>query len=90
MDSRNLKQAFNITLGQCSEPLRQKLEAEVTYDSVESDADVTELLKLIRAHMCNCQSQKYPLEAVHKAVRKFYTLGQENMDNQTYINKFRA
>jgi len=90
MDSRNLKQAFNITLGQCSELLRQNLEAEVTYDSIESDADVIELLKLIQAQIYNYQSHKYPPEAVHEAIQKFYTLSQENMDNQTYINEFRS
>mmetsp|Transcript_20060 Transcript_20060/g.58036 ORF Transcript_20060/g.58036 Transcript_20060/m.58036 type:complete len:82 (+) Transcript_20060:770-1015(+) len=71
--------------------MRQRLETDPQYSAVEHDADVIELLKLIRKQMFNYQSHKHSAEAIHEALHKFYTPTQgRNQDNQAYFNKFKS
>ena len=91
MENPNLERAYNIAVGQCTEPLRQKLEAEMTYEAIKQESDTFKLIKLIRKLMYNYQSHKYGPQATHEACIKFYTSSQEkHTDNQAYLHKFQA
>ena len=47
-DQANPCQAYGVTIGQCTETLRAKLEAKDRYEDISSYEDVIELLKLIK------------------------------------------
>ena len=87
----NLKQTHSIAMGKCAESMRQKLEAEPGYESVKAEADVIGILRLIKRLMYNYQSHKYSSQAVHEALRNFYTLQQgRHADNQEYLQQFQS
>ena len=46
-DQVNLCQAYRVTIRQCTEELRAKLEAEYIYEDITSPGEVIESLKLI-------------------------------------------
>ena len=57
-DQANLCQAYGVTIGQCIEALRTKLEAKDRYEDITSSGDVIELLKLNQNQSYRHQSHK--------------------------------
>jgi len=61
----NLKTAYSLIWGQCSDPMRQRLVSANTFSQIASHGDAIELLKLIKSITYNYQSQKYLPRAIH-------------------------
>ena len=61
MEEHN-KTLFAIVWGQCTDALRQKIEALDNYENMSRDSDGIELLKTIRNTVYNFQSQRNRLE----------------------------
>ena len=87
----NLKYIHSITMGQCSETMRQKIKANPGYKAVKAVADVISLLCLIKRLMYIYQSYKYLIQAIHEPLRKFYTLHQgRHAEIQEFLRQFQS
>jgi hypothetical protein len=85
----NLKTAYSLIWGQCSDPMRQRLESTDNFQLIASQGDAIELLKMIKNITYNYQSQKYTPQAIHDAKKRFYQCYQpSSMSVQTYYERF--
>jgi Reverse transcriptase (RNA-dependent DNA polymerase) len=86
----NMKSAYNIIWGQCSEILRAKLEAKANHNNIRKSKNSIELLKNIKDVTHSFSGQKFKAHALHEAKRRFYTYYQDRTTNtQTYLEKFK-
>jgi Reverse transcriptase (RNA-dependent DNA polymerase)/Zinc knuckle len=86
----NLKTAFSLVYGQCTDELRAKLESRPNHAAIEAASDSIGLLKNIRTVMFQFQSQRYGPLALHEAKRRFYLYTQDkNTSCQQYYETFR-
>ena len=69
MLGENLKTAYPLIYGQCSNALRAKLELKPNHAALESAANSIRLLENIRTVMFQFQSQRYSPLALHEAIR---------------------
>jgi hypothetical protein len=69
MLEENLKTAYSLIYGQCSDVLRAKLESRPNHATIEGVADSIGLLENIRTVMFQFQSQRYSPLALHEAKR---------------------
>ena len=68
---QNQATMFSVVLGQCTEALKAKLEADNNYETISQSRDVIKLLLLIREIAFNYESDKYPYLAVHSSMKTF-------------------
>jgi hypothetical protein len=81
----NLKTAYSLIYGQCSDALRAKLESRPNHA-----ADSIGLLENIRTVMFQFQSERYSPLALHEAKRRFYSFSQDqHMTCQRYYETFK-
>ena len=73
----NMKNAFLLIMGQCSNAMKAKLKAEPHWEATEDLMDALELLHLIWGIMINSQLQRYLPLAIHKSKRDLYWLYQD-------------
>ena len=69
---QNQATMFSVVLGQCTEALKAKLEADNKFESISQSRDVIKLLLLIREIAFNYESDKYPYLAFHSSMKTFY------------------
>jgi hypothetical protein len=85
----NMKTLYSLIWGQCSDIMRQKIEAAESYTTMSATANSIELLKAIKITAFNFQSQKYLPHALHEAKKTFYLLYQvHHMSTQAYLEQF--
>jgi hypothetical protein len=90
MLAENLKTAYLLIYGQCSNAMRAKLESRLDHLAIEGMADSIRLLKNIRTVMFHFQLQRYNPLALHKAKHRFYQFSQDqHMMCQQYHETFR-
>jgi hypothetical protein len=75
--TENVKTAYSLIWGQCTDVMRQKLEGQSDYDSVEEASDAIGLLKGIKSNMFNFQGHFYLPQALRDAKRRFYFMTQD-------------
>jgi hypothetical protein len=86
----NSDRAYALVLGQCSQALRNRLEADTEWDHVNTSSNLIGLLKLIQQCMIQRQTRKYNVHTVFDAEYAFYTLQQgRHMSNHDYYTKFK-
>ena len=86
----NIKSLYALVLGQCTDIMRQKIEADPDFDDFSKERDGLSLLAAIKKICYNFQSQKYSPQSIHEAMRKFYTTHQgQCTTNQEYYEKFK-
>ena len=86
---QNQATMFSVVLGQCTEALKAKLEADSNYDSILQSRDVIKLLLLIREIAFNYESDKYPYLAVHTSMKAFYEQFQKySVSADSYLESF--
>jgi phage pi2 protein 07 len=87
--NENMKSAYSVVWGQCTDALRAKLEANDNHATIALEGDAIGLLKNIRDAAFNFQSEKYKSHALQEAKRQFYQIYQKrSMTCQTYLEKF--
>jgi hypothetical protein len=85
----NLKTIFSIVWGQCTDIMRQKLEALEEFAEMSNSLDGIALLKAIKDQSFNFQSQKKLHHALHESTRRFYLLQQgRHVTVQHYLEQF--
>lgn len=91
MLEENIKTAYSLIYGQCSDALRQRLEGCENHETTTSSMDAIGLLKNIKSVMYKYNGMKYPKQALHEACQQFYHFYQTpTMDCQTYQQMFNS
>ena len=86
---QNMKTLFSLVWGQCSMPLKAKIESDVDFTEVEEDMDSIALLVIIRSINFAMNAEKNPYQALHEAKRRFYSFKQERtVTCSAYLEKF--
>jgi hypothetical protein len=87
--TENVKTIFSLVWGQCSDIMRQKLEALSEFEAFSAEGNGIALLKAIKALTYNFQSQKYLPHALHESKRRFYIQSQgRHVTTQAYLEQF--
>ena len=85
----NLKTTYSLVWGQCSDMMRQKVEASEGFLEVSRNGDVIELLTMIKDVAYNFQTQKYLPQALHEAKKRFFNCYQpRHQTTQAYLETF--
>lgn len=66
--NNNRSNVYTVVLGQCSEPLKAKLEAQDDWETINNEHDLVKLLKSIKVWMLNQQSTKNPVVAAYGSI----------------------
>ncbi len=69
---QNMKTLYSLVWGQCTDAMRQKVEATNEFEKLSSNGDGLGLLRIIKDLVYNFQSQKYLSQAPHETTRSFY------------------
>lgn len=86
----NLKTIYSLVWGQCTEYMRQKIEATDDYEEMSEGFDSIMLLKTIKDIAYSFQGQNKDLaQALHEAKRRFYLIAQgRSATTQQYLEQF--
>jgi hypothetical protein len=85
------EKAYAIILGQCSQAIRDRLEAHPTWNTIDSASDVIKLLKLIRTSLFSGATSRNATHALVEAQDAFISFRQSSrMSNAAYFDKFKA
>ena len=84
----HIKTLYSLVWGQCSDIMRQRIEALDEFDKMSTDDDGIALLIAIKAQTFNFQSQKYLPHAMHETKRRFYFFSQGKLTTQMYHEQF--
>jgi hypothetical protein len=68
----NMKTAYTLVWGQCSDMMRQRIETYNVYSEISTTGDVIALLKIIKGINFNFQSQKHVPVSLHEAKKSLY------------------
>jgi hypothetical protein len=68
----NMKTVYSLVWGQCTDVMRQRLEATSGFRRLSSDGDGLRQIMGIKDLVFNFQSQKYLPQALHESRRQFY------------------
>lgn len=82
----NLRKIYSLVWGQCSDVMREKIEALEAYETIKTEYDVLALLKEIKVINFKFEDQKYAYGAVYYANKRFYNYkqGAEDTNNEHY------
>ncbi len=88
--SENVKTLYSLIWGQCTDIMRQKLEALEDFDRMLAEGDGLAILLAIRDMLSNFQSQKYVPHLLHESKRRFYMCSQgRHTTTQAYLEQFK-
>jgi Reverse transcriptase (RNA-dependent DNA polymerase) len=82
----NLRKLFTLVWGQCTDVMREKLEALDQWETIKKDYDALALLKQIKTINFKFEDQKYVYGSVYYANKRFYNYKQaaEDSANEHY------
>jgi hypothetical protein len=84
-----MKTVYSLMWGQCTDVMRQKVEATSGFNLLWANGDGLGLLLAIKDLVYYFQSQKYLSQALHESVRQFYLYMQgRHMTTQMYLEMF--
>ena len=86
----NLKRAYALIWGQCTDLLKAKLEANSNYDTYSTQQDPIALLKAIKDINFKFEDHRYIYHSIFDAYKSFYSFRQTaEMSNSEYLEKFK-
>jgi hypothetical protein len=84
-----MKTVYSLVRGQCTDVMRQRLEATNDFRRLSSNGDGLGLIMAIKDLVFYFQSQKYLPQALHESARQFYSCRQgKQMTTQAYLELF--
>ena len=87
--SENMKSAYTLIWGQCTDLMRQRVEATSDFDAMEESGDAIVLLKTIKGITYNFRSQNYLPQAIQDSKRRLYQFYQSrHMTTSEYFEQF--
>jgi hypothetical protein len=85
----NVKTLYSLVWGQCTDIMKQKLEASDDFEDIALEQNGLELLKAIKNIVFQFQSQKYLPHALHESKRRFYQCHQSKYTTTAqYLEQF--
>ena len=85
----NIKTLYSLVWGQCTDIMRQRIEALDTFVGMAAEGDGLALIKAIKNVVFNFQSQKYLPHSLHESKRRFYLSQQgKHSTTQAYLEQF--
>ena len=89
--NQNKAEMYSKVIGQCTDALRAKLEADANYATYNTNGDVVNLLNLICTLAYDYESQRYPFLVLHSSLKSFYSHSQKGHEtNDQYQESFQA
>ena len=89
--NQNKAEMYSKVIGQCTDALRAKLEADKNYTTYNTNGDVVSLLNLIRTLAYDYESERYPFLALHSSLKSFYAHSQKaHESNDQYRESFQG
>ena len=86
----NLRVAYAVIFGQCSEAMRQKIKAHRNFNAAEQTSDAIVLLRIIRDCMYQVQTNRNKYHMIHEAKRNFYLFSQGKRSCDVYFRQFKG
>ena len=86
---RNSSRVYALVIGQCSQALRNRMEADERWGRINDASDVMELLQLIQNCMIQRQTRQKPTHSLLDAEVQVYAFKQQNLANNEYYEKFK-
>ena len=85
----NIKTLYSLVWGQCTDIMRQRIEALDIFMGMAAEGDGLALIKAIKNVAFNFQSQKYLPHSLHESKRRFYLSQQgKHSTTQAYLEQF--
>jgi hypothetical protein len=87
---RNTERAYALVLGQCSQALRNRMEADSKWNNIDTTSNVIDLLSLIQKCINQRQTRKYDEHALLEAEIRVFTFKQgKHMSNHDDYERFK-
>jgi hypothetical protein len=86
---RNSSRVFALIIGQCSQALRNRMEANERWGRINDASDVMALLQLVQHCMIQRQTRQKPTHTLLDAETQLYAFKQRNLANNEYYEKFK-
>ena len=85
----NIKSLYSLVWGQCTDVVRQKVEANKKFAEIMSSGDGLQLLMILKGISFHFQSQKYLSHSIHEAMKRYYNCSQGRFaTTQAYMEHF--
>ena len=85
----NIRTLYSLVWGQCSDVVRQKVEANKEFEDIASSGDGIKLLIIFKGISFHFQSQKYICHSIHEALKRYYNCAQGRYaTTQAYMEHF--
>ena len=89
--AENLKRAYALIIGQCSEDLLGKIKGSSDYPAADTDQDAVKLLLIIRGYCCKFDDHQQSVVALESAKHRVSTFYQTSeMTASDYLEFFKA
>jgi hypothetical protein len=86
----NIQTLYSLVWGQCTDIMRQRIEALNTFADMSDTKNGLELLRAIKNISYNVQHQKKLSQALHESKRRYYSLVQTKHETtQMYLEQYR-
>ena len=86
----NMKTAYSLIWGQCSDFLKQKLKSTDDYETFNGEQDPVGLLKAIKTINFKFEDHRYFHHSIYEAHRNFYVFRQaQGQSNSEYLEQFK-
>jgi hypothetical protein len=86
---RNSSRVYALIIGQCSQALRNRMEASEDWEQINEDSDVMALLQLIQNCMTQRQTRQKPVHTIMEAESQVFSFRQKTLANNEYYDKFK-
>jgi hypothetical protein len=85
----NASRVYALIIGQCSQALRNRMEANEQWERINETSDVMDLLQLIQNCMTQQQTRQKPVHTLMDAEAQIYGFRKKNLANNEYYDKFK-
>ena len=86
---RNSSRVYALIIGQCSQALRNRMEASEEWECINDESNVMDLLQLIQKCMTQRQTRQKPVHTLMDAEAQVFSFRQKNLADNEYYDKFK-
>jgi hypothetical protein len=87
--NENMKTLYSLVWGQCTDIMRQKIEANDAFGNISATGDGLGLLTALKGVAYQFQGQKYLSHALHESMKRYYNCTQGKfVTTQAYLENF--
>jgi hypothetical protein len=86
---RNSSRVYALIIGQCSQALRNRMEANEEWERINDESNVMDLLQLIQNCMTQRQTRQTPVHTLLDVEAQVFAFRQKALADNEYYNKFK-